>query len=648
MDEKILQLLRSNPQAQAAIQQASQKLLSNPKVTPELIDKLINLLAFALQKPDSYREIRAMLLKNGAIDQEDLPEQFDPKIIVMMLAVLRLVKESMAQKVGQPGGFARGGLAELAAQGRNGDTRLAHINPVEDKILRAYGGSGSINPNTGLQEYGFFSDLWDGIKSVVKTVAPIVLSAVIPGAGTILGSALIGGASSALTGGNILQGAALGGLGAGLGGALGSSVNEKLGLGLSGNQANVLGSALVGGGVGAATGRGFMQGATQGAIGGVLGNAAGNTGLGDNVAAAGRTMGNAMAVGYDPKTAATMGASSGLMSIAKGALSSTKPADAAVSQLEQEAGYSSTPQEYITPEQQITKGHFENGQFVPDNPYAEWGNMEAVNAPGQVTSMARDVNGNMTYGQGTQLRNIDTGRTYTVAPTEAGTYGLKANPGSMQEVNGQLQWTPTQQDPGILRKVTNAVGLTSGMPSTAPATGAEGKFNLGNTAMLGLMAASALQSAPEPVKQEVGKLSASQQEYFNRPSITWDWSKMQNDANASGLSLSQYMARNWNKVAGGAYNTVAKARGGALGAIARYAEGSGSGRADTIDAKLSDGEYVLDAETVAMLGDGSNKAGAQKLDEMREQIRKHKGKVLAKGKFSPNAKSPLAYIKEMV
>jgi hypothetical protein len=30
---------------------------------------------------------------------------------------------------------------------------------------------------------------------------------------------------------------------------------------------------------------------------------------------------------------------------------------------------------------------------------------------------------------------------------------------------------------------------------------------------------------------------------------------------------------------------------------------------------------------------------------MRSEIRKQKGKALAKGKFSPNAKSPLSYLK---
>ena len=74
-------------------------------------------------------------------------------------------------------------------------------------------------------------------------------------------------------------------------------------------------------------------------------------------------------------------------------------------------------------------------------------------------------------------------------------------------------------------------------------------------------------------------------------------------------------------------------------------EGPGTGRSDDIPAVLSDGEYVIDAETVALLGDGSSRAGAKKLDELRVKVRKHKGKNLAAGKFSVNAKNPEAYMR---
>lgn len=77
-----------------------------------------------------------------------------------------------------------------------------------------------------------------------------------------------------------------------------------------------------------------------------------------------------------------------------------------------------------------------------------------------------------------------------------------------------------------------------------------------------------------------------------------------------------------------------------------YARGGsrGDGRSDHIEALLSPGEFVMDAETVSLLGNGSSEAGARRLEEMRQAIRKQKGGALSKGKFSPDAKSPLAYL----
>jgi hypothetical protein len=95
---------------------------------------------------------------------------------------------------------------------------------------------------------------------------------------------------------------------------------------------------------------------------------------------------------------------------------------------------------------------------------------------------------------------------------------------------------------------------------------------------------------------------------------------------------------------------LAMKHGGSTGGASRKTRsefavhGAGTGRSDDIPAVLSDGEYVLDAETVAMLGDGSNKAGAEKLDQFRVNLRRHKGANLAKGRISVNAKSPEKYL----
>ena len=75
-----------------------------------------------------------------------------------------------------------------------------------------------------------------------------------------------------------------------------------------------------------------------------------------------------------------------------------------------------------------------------------------------------------------------------------------------------------------------------------------------------------------------------------------------------------------------------------------YVQGAGDGQSDDIPAMLADGEYVIDAETVAQLGNGSNKAGAKMLDEFRENIRAHK-RSAPTHKIPPKSKSPLAYLK---
>lgn len=85
--------------------------------------------------------------------------------------------------------------------------------------------------------------------------------------------------------------------------------------------------------------------------------------------------------------------------------------------------------------------------------------------------------------------------------------------------------------------------------------------------------------------------------------------------------------------------------GSPLSSEARYMQdGPGGGQDDEIDAKLSPKEYVFDATTVAMLGDGNPDHGAKKLDEMRRKLWKDRGKHYTKGKLAPKAKDPEGYL----
>lgn len=541
-------------------QQAMQQFAQMPGFNPKDLDMVIQTLAAMLDMPDKYPQMRADLIQQGVIDGSDLPEQFSPEAVGTMLLILLMVKKQMGQATPSPAPvqqMAHGGLSRLAAQGRGGDTMLAHINPQEAMMLKA-GRQPSINPTTGLPEYGWFSDIF-------KVVAPLALNFFFPGAGTaigaalgasaawapVVGGALIGAGTSALTGGNPLKGAITGGLGAGGGELLGSSIGSATGWDMSPAIQSGLGNALAGGASSALTGGNFFKGAAQGAMGSMIGNQISGLGgtdqsaMGQGLRDGGKGFSNMMGSGYTPKESLIGGALTGLAGLARG----TRPSDIAA-------------REYPT----------------------------AINQ--------------------------ETGETYY---------------------------------PGGAPPATTT--------TTEPADGKGFGLNM-RTAALALPLLSMMSAAPDDAKQAVSGMSPQQQEYFNRPTITWNWDQMRQDAGRMGQGLGQYMAQNWNTVQSGKYNNptpVGKAMGGlsntayraqgGLSQIAYMVKGGGTGRSDTVEARLSDGEYVMDAETVAMLGDGSTKAGGERLDMMRANLRQHKGKELARGRFSPNSKSPLAYLK---
>jgi hypothetical protein len=77
----------------------------------------------------------------------------------------------------------------------------------------------------------------------------------------------------------------------------------------------------------------------------------------------------------------------------------------------------------------------------------------------------------------------------------------------------------------------------------------------------------------------------------------------------------------------------------------RYVTGDGDGTSDSIPAMLANGEFVIPADVVSSLGNGSNDSGAKVLDEFLETIRKHKQKHGAK-KLPPDSKGALGYLLE--
>jgi hypothetical protein len=74
-----------------------------------------------------------------------------------------------------------------------------------------------------------------------------------------------------------------------------------------------------------------------------------------------------------------------------------------------------------------------------------------------------------------------------------------------------------------------------------------------------------------------------------------------------------------------------------------YVKGEGDGTSDEVPAMLANGEFVIPADVVSKLGNGSNDAGANVLDEFLSTIRQHAQNHDPK-KLPPTSKGPLAYL----
>ena len=187
----------------------------------------------------------------------------------------------------------------LSMMGRGGDTELAHLEPgdvvvppqlldadpmladlLEDRMRlagvdptsRVAGlGIASLNPNPGLEEFGFFKKLGKKVKKVVKKVAPYA---------GIIAAPFTGGLSAALigAGGGLLSGKGL--KGAALGALSGFGANAALGkLGLTASAVKGAGGLLPAlKGAGAKIAGGLKGLGSLGGGGGGLGNLLGGGG----------------------------------------------------------------------------------------------------------------------------------------------------------------------------------------------------------------------------------------------------------------------------------------------------------------------------------------------------------------------------------
>jgi hypothetical protein len=295
-DAAMTALGMTSPGEDAALKEAIRQNIGDLQLAPAQLDMLIQVFEYISQNPGEYKSLLRDLIEADALDEGDMPEEYDPEFIGVMLVVLQEMRQmqgagaqepmNMGPAVEglQPMAMASGGLADvasyLAGQGRNGDTMLAHITPQEAQLLRRRGGSGTINPVTGLPEF-FLDKIFKAAKSVVKGVvnvakdvikspigrvlATVALATVLgptaigmslgtagtaalaSGAVTLVGGgsvkdALISGAMGYIGGGGTIGGfSPVASLGSYLPGAAGSALNTGLTTGLIGAGIGKLG-----------------------------------------------------------------------------------------------------------------------------------------------------------------------------------------------------------------------------------------------------------------------------------------------------------------------------------------------------------------------------------------------------------------------
>ena len=207
------EMLMTAEQADPVAVAEFRKELAELEVAPEVIDMLNTMVDEVLADPNEYPVIRQKYLDMG-VDEEILPEAFDAGLFAALNIALDELRgpENMLP----PQGFAKGGIAslnpmarEMAEAGRYGDTMLAHISPVEAQILRRYGGSGTINPMTGMPEF-FLKKMFKKLGKAVKkfantTIGKIVIGTALfmvagPAAAGMLGASAGGAAAAGISG----------------------------------------------------------------------------------------------------------------------------------------------------------------------------------------------------------------------------------------------------------------------------------------------------------------------------------------------------------------------------------------------------------------------------------------------------------------
>jgi hypothetical protein len=240
--------------------------------------------------------------------------------------------------------------------------------------------------------------------------------------------------------------------------------------------------------------------------------------------------------------------------------------------------------------------------------------------------------------------SAEAGKNYAMAPTDLA---------KVMEAGDAVQATDGSTAPGILgimgvqRQATNATTDPMGRITGTGINQSNQPFGKNSQQSgfmrnaLGNVVDIARGLAPETPK------ALTMQDYINAARRMYDPSATQATINTSGApELGQFSNINPQapqlKAAGGGIHAL---RSGGKPSKGGYLDGRGDGMSDSIPAtiegkqpaRLADGEFVIPADVVSHLGNGSSKAGAKHLYKMMDKVRRARtGKVAQGKKINPN------------
>jgi hypothetical protein len=482
--------------------------------------------------------------------------------------------------------YAAGGLVDvaqyLAAQGRHGDSMLAHITPDEADLLKRHGGSGTINPVTGLPEFFLkkafrevkrhFKNIASAAKKVLKSPVGRILATV--ALATVLGPAGVG----------LSMGMAGGLAGAGTTLAAGGSLKE----------------ALVSGAMGYVGGGGTIMGASPiSAVGQYLPGTAGsalNTGLA--TAAIGTGVGKV--AGMSTADALKMGAMSGASAAALQGLQNMSAA--------QTAQATQAPQ--ATSGQGLRMGGSEQGINLNSPPSDMGLKMPDVSGMNQAAGAAPADFGLVPGAPPPPSGPMDT--LAAGAKKFYGEYLSPSRPGLPSDAGTLQRYGP------LLATAGAASAFMPKKPSNQSPLFAQGQTGF-----------SYMRENPDLFRGGLGMYQPPQEgggTIVPTPSYSGYQPMYEGIMSAPGLGMQQYPDYNQEGLYGVPQMGIrGYADGGELretsfprktGAI----DGPGTGTSDSIPAMLSDGEFVFTARAVRNAGGGSRRKGAARMYKLMKML----------------------------